>query len=571
MGRKGRVLKKLNFQERTALLFTGVMMIPNLLLACTEEYSAAAIAASLLLPAPFYLVWVTLAPKRPGGMIWWALPLMALEAFQIVLLYLYGGSIIAVDMLTNLFTTSASEAGELMRSLWPSVVFVCAVYIPLLICATISLRRKNITYRPLFRRRAWGVAGAMLVLGIVCSLLATRRPDYGIRYQVFPANIFYNIKLTIDKWHRSQHYKETSEAFTFQVSKPVQAPRREVYVLVIGEASRADNWSLFGYGRSTTPRLEQRDGVVGYPNLLTQCNATHKSVPIILSSVSAEDFNDIYSRKSLIEAFKEAGFSTLFISNQVPNRSLIDYFSEEADQRIDITARVNTLITENHPDGDMVPYLRERLADTTGGNLLVVMHTYGSHYNYQFRYPREWAHFTPDDYPSVNRRSREAIINAYDNTVLYTDYVLDEVISALDESGDCAALFYVSDHGEDIMDDRRRRFLHASPTPTYYQLHVAAFGWFSQQYQTLYPEKYAAARANAQRPATTAATFHTITDMASLESPYSHPEQSLVSAAYFQGPRYYLNDHDKAVRVLESGLKREDFQMLRQHKMIDGD
>ena len=61
------------------------------------------------------------------------LPLMILGAFQIVLLYLFGGSIIAVDMFTNLFTTNASEAGELLANIWPAVVFVCVIYIPLLV------------------------------------------------------------------------------------------------------------------------------------------------------------------------------------------------------------------------------------------------------------------------------------------------------------------------------------------------------------------------------------------------------------------------------------------------------
>lgn len=98
-----------------------------------------------------------------------------------------------------------------------------------------------------------------------------------------------------------------------------QAPGREIYVLVIGEASRADSWSLFGYDRETTPRLEKREGVVPFSNVLTQSNATHKSVPIILSPASAANYDSIYVQKSLITAFKEAGFQTWYLSNQVPN------------------------------------------------------------------------------------------------------------------------------------------------------------------------------------------------------------------------------------------------------------
>jgi len=560
-------LKNLNFQERAALLCVIILLMPNILLAFTEDYSAAAIAASLLLPGACYLLWTQIL-RRPGALILGALPLMILGAFQIVLLYLFGGSIIAVDMFTNLFTTNASEAGELLGSLWPSIVFVCLLYIPLLVVGVISLRRRT-HYRPSFRRRCVYTALGMLLVGTLFSWIAAQRPDYGIRYQVFPANVIYNIKLTIDKWHRSLDYPNTSRDFTFHAHKEQKAPQREIYVLVIGEASRAENWSLFGYDRQTTPRLEKREGLIPFRNVLTQCNATHKSVPIILSPVSAENFNDIYEEKSLITAFKEAGFHTLFISNQVPNRSLIDYFSEEAEHRIDISPREGALITDNRPDGEMLPYIRDKVADTTLGNLLIVLHTYGSHYNYYYRYPREFAPYQPDLVSSINRRDRDKVINAYDNSVFYTDYVLDEIISVLEQSNDCTALFYISDHGEDLMDDRRHRFLHASPTPTYYQLHIACFGWFSPTYRQTFPDKYTAAQDNKNQPATTAAAFHTITDIASLESPYIMPSRSLVSDRYQQGPHMYLNDHDKAVDVLtESGLKEEDIKMFQQRKLI---
>lgn len=88
--------------------------------------------------------------------------------------------------------------------------------------------------------------------------------------------------------------------------------------MVVGEASRAPSWSLLGYPRQTTPMLRAPRRGRPFGDMLTQCNATHKSVPVILSSVSAENYNDIFEQKSIITAFKEAGFATLYISNQVP-------------------------------------------------------------------------------------------------------------------------------------------------------------------------------------------------------------------------------------------------------------
>lgn len=106
------------------------------------------------------------------------LPLMILGAFQIVLLYLFGGSIIAVDMFTNLFTTNASEAGELLANIWPAVVFVCMIYIPLLVLGVRSLVIKR-RLSGVFRRRALWAAAA--------SFRARR--DFRARFDVRPSGI----------------------------------------------------------------------------------------------------------------------------------------------------------------------------------------------------------------------------------------------------------------------------------------------------------------------------------------------------------------------------------------------
>lgn len=552
-------------QESIAMLYVVIMMVPNVLLTITERYPFSVTLAALLWPAAFYALLMA-ALRKPGTLMLVSLPLMILGAFQIVLLYLFGGSIIAVDMFTNLFTTNASEAGELLANLWPAVLFVCILYLPLLVLGVRSLCIKE-RLSGLFRRKLLRTGLGMAFVGLLFTIYAwVKVPDFGIKYQVFPVNVCYNIKLTLERWGLSERYHETSKDFTFHAVKNRQAPGREIYVLVIGEASRADSWSLFGYDRETTPRLEKREGVVPFSNVLTQSNATHKSVPIILSPASAANYDSIYVQKSLITAFKEAGFQTWYLSNQVPNRSLIDFFSEEAERRIDISPREGELYTDNRPDGEMLPSICE-IIQQSDSNLLIVLHTYGSHYDYRKRYPQEFARYTPDLISAINKNNRSIMVNAYDNSVYYTDYVLDEIIKVLEGTQACTALFYSSDHGEDMMDDSRVRFLHASPTPTYYQLHVASFGWFSPEYRALYPEKYAAALSHEASPATTAQVFHTITDMASLQSLYINQRYSLVSDSYAPGERLYLNDHNKAVDYRKAGLKRLDFEMLHKRGM----
>ncbi|MDE5637841.1 MAG: lipid A phosphoethanolamine transferase, partial [Alistipes sp.] len=129
----------------------------------------------------------------------------------------------------------------------------------------------------------------------------------------------------------------------------------------------------------------------------------------------------------------------------------------------------------------------------------------------------------------------------------------------------CSALLYSADHGEDLYDDSRNRFLHASPTTTYYQLHVAALSWFSPAYRVEFPAKAAAAHDNRHAPATTHALFHTMADMASVASRYVDRSVSLVNAKFdYEAPRCYLNDHNEAVPFIKTGLNAHDLEQFRE-------
>ena len=85
-----------------------------------------------------------------------------------------------------------------------------------------------------------------------------------------------------------------------------------------------------------------------------------------------------------------------------------------------------------------------------------------------------WENDSLDDISSWANRTQ--LINAYDNTIRHTDRLLYQLIQRLDTIGCPGAMLYTSDHGEDIFDDGRLRFLHASPSPTFTQLHVPLLG-----------------------------------------------------------------------------------------------
>lgn len=154
---------------------------------------------------------------------------------------------------------------------------------------------------------------------------------YELKSDLYPANVCYNVALAFQRNAQTRTYHRTSENFTFNAQPSHPEDRREIYIMVVGETSRALNWSLYDYDRDTNPELSKIEGVTSFCHVLTESNTTHKSVPMLLSPVSAQNFDSIYYRKSIITAFKEAGFQTAFFSNQRYNHSFIDFFGMEAD------------------------------------------------------------------------------------------------------------------------------------------------------------------------------------------------------------------------------------------------
>ena len=321
-------------------------------------------------------------------------------AFQIVLLYLFGQSIIAVDMFLNLVTTNSSEAMELLDNLLPAIVTVVILYIPALILGMISIirkRRLSVTFIRRERKRVF------ILLGI--SLLALggaywEDSRYELKSDLYPLNVCYNVGLAFQRTALTQNYHHTSKDFTFHAQATHPADKREVYVMVVGETSRALNWSLYGYDRETNPKLSEVSGLTAFTNVLTQSNTTHKSVPMLMSAVSAENFDSIYHQKGIITAFKEAGFKTAFFSNQRYNNSFIDFFGKEADH-CDFIKEDSLTAGQNLSDDYLLALVQEELAK---GNRkqFIVLHTYGSHFNYRERYLAEAAFFQPDSPAAVS-------------------------------------------------------------------------------------------------------------------------------------------------------------------------
>lgn len=538
-----------------------LLIVPNVWLNFTEAYTSSEKAANILLPLGVYFLLMS-AWKRNSITTLCLFPLMVFCAFQIVLLFLYGESIIAIDMFLNVMTTNVHEATELLRNLTVAIVAVCLLYLPPIVLAIIALAKEYLLGAE-SRRRGLVVGCLGATAGIAaCVVCLLQDGGYAPDRRLFPVNIFSNIITAIQRTELSDNYFRTSEDFSFHAvdSRPDEGP--EVYMLVIGETSRADNWQINGYSRPTNPRLSKRSGLISYPKALSESNTTHKSVPLLMSHLSGSHFGDsIYNVRSIIDAFAEAGYTTVWLSNQQRNGSLIDFFGSRADRSMFLKDDGH-----DHLDIELCSPLKAELDSLGNRKLFVVLHTYGSHFNYKERYPARYSVFRPEHSAEASASNRPGLLNAYDNTIVYTDAVLDSIMATVTAAGHPAAMVYLSDHGEDIFDDSRNRFLHASPTPTYWQLHVPMLVWMSDSYRAIHPDEYAAAAANRRRDVSSSrSAFHTLAEMAGLRTPFLDPAASLASPAYKPAPRIYLNDYNEGIPLSESGLKPSDFEQMSRH------
>ena len=545
------------------------LLLPNIALCFTERLSFWAGAANVLLPLALYMCFFSVA-RCPGKMVWWAFLFVFFAAFQLVLLYLFGTGVIAVDMFLNLVTTNSEEVMELLDNLLPAVVGVFVIYLPLLILAVIHIRKKHqISVSFQHHIRKWVMEAGSI--GLFCLLACYVVVDgYRMRNQLYPVNVCYNLYLAFERNAASENYQEASRNFRFDARSGHDAEAPEVYVMVVGETARAHNFSLYGYPRNTNPLLSKTPGITVFPDATTQSNTTHKSVPMLLSAASAEDFPRLFHEKGILAAFREAGFHTVFISNQLPNHSFIDFLGEQADEHYFLKKEESA--QGSHYDEDLLQKLDKILPEADASSsvhyryrkLFVVLHTYGSHFNYHERYPRSFAYFKPDGRSEAMPENRRDLLNAYDNTIRYTDYILHGIVERLQKwelvqtkarnkpdgiyCQPTSAMLYTSDHGENIFDDNRKLFLHAAPKASDYELHVPFIIWTSQGFDKKYPKVVKALADNhTKQVQTSLSVFHTLLGIGGIQTRYRQDEHSVASELYHPGRLLYLDDHNEAI------------------------
>lgn len=282
-------------------------------------------------------------------------------------------------------------------------------------------------------------------------------------------------------------------------------------IVVIGESLRSANIGMNGYHRNTTPRLEAL-GAISFDKVYGIYGTTIHDVPHMLTRADRNNPERAKTERSFIDIFKCAGLHSAAITNQDLERNYRYFLTEDVDTTISATYNISFSTTTSWLDTDMLPHYNN-LISTRHYNL-IVLHSIGSHWWYNTHYTEQTAQYQPAMTSNHFMTSDSMqIVNSYDNTVLYTDYFLSEVIRPL--QGKNAIMLYLSDHGENLGENGK--WLHASDiTPQL--LHVAAFVWMSDTYKTLHPDRYNALLNNRHNTYYSDYLYHTAIEAANIQT-----------------------------------------------------
>lgn len=436
-------------------------------------------------------------------------------------------------MMDTILNTNWNEAVELLSSVWLFALFVILIWI-----IYFFITFKYIKNQDFFSKRVkkvFMISIPIILLGgcVYYFMLARKlmtsddttwrdnlvdmKDMMTIKFRkIFPFDVYIATSDVVERRLDIRRSQGRLKNFSFGLS-PKEDEEEEISVLVIGETARWKNFGLNGYQRNTTPHLSQQKNLVSYSHLVTQANLTNNSLPIILSRANAIHSDIAYHEKSVCEAFAEVGYHTAWISDQDFNA-----YQERIIGTCDYTATINDKNHEKYVyDIDLMPPFETFLQQSSKKKFIVV-HSLGSHFKYGQRYPESFKQFQPCyennmDYLSINKDNAELIINAYDNTILYTDYFLSSLIQRLEKKGGIWSVIYLSDHGENLYDDEENLILHGSLIVSAYEARIPFFVVYSDDYQKRYPEKVLNIEANKEKNITSEVVFHSLLDMANIE------------------------------------------------------
>ena len=417
-------------------------------------------------------------------------------------------------MLRNVIGTDPAEAGELFGWGMLPQLLVFGV-LPLLLLWRVRVVRQPLG-RALVMRLATMVGATLVLIAAMLPVFqdfsALMRNHKAMRYLITPGNLVYSTARALGDGASEAQLVRTPVGTDARLDASwATRTKPALLVLAVGETARSASWGLNGYSRQTTPELAALD-VFNFPDVKACGTNTETSLPCMFAAVGRRDYDErrIRTSESLLHVLNRAGFQVLWRDNQSGCKGVCAGLQED---RLDDVKHLPLCDGSRCLDEALLEGL-DTVARDARGNLVIVLHMLGNHGPaYHKRYPEAFRRFTPTcDTGELHLCTREQVVNAYDNALLYTDHLLAKTIGFLQSQSQRfdTALVYLSDHGESL--GEKGLFLHGVPyaiAPDE-QTKVPMTWWLSQGYTASFGLDAACLRREAAAPRAHDHLFHTV-------------------------------------------------------------
>ncbi len=390
------------------------------------------------------------------------------------------------EMIRNIIQTNLNESMDLLN------VKQVLYFLFLGVVPSYIVYKSNIQYKG-FKNEIWSkikIVVISLLLVIVCIFLFSKhytsffREHKPLRYSTNPTYWAYSIGAYMHQsFNRGPVIVEPIGTDAKIIETDSNKKRQELVIMVVGEAARADHFSLNGYQKETNPLLKKED-IINFPNMYSCGTSTAESVPCMFSVFDKADYSykKSISTENVLDVLNHTGeVDILWRDNNSDSKGVALRVPYE-----DYKIPKNNSICDNGEcrDEGMLIGLDQYITKHKGKDILIILHQMGNHGPaYYKRYPKQFERFTPVCKTNeLGECSKEEITNAYDNAILYTDYFLSKVINLLKkyDNSHNTAMIYMSDHGESLGENGV--YLHGLP---YFmapdtQTHIASLLWFGK-------------------------------------------------------------------------------------------
>ncbi|MFP3521342.1 phosphoethanolamine transferase EptA [Pantoea sp. SIMBA_072] len=404
------------------------------------------------------------------------------------------GIILDRSMITNMVDTTPAESMALLTPKMIVVIFFTGIFMAVL--AFWPAFKKSVPVWKGVLERALSLVISVVLIAVIAMLFykdyaSLFRNNHELVKSLSPSNFiaaslsYYNHReranLPLVKIGEDAH----------QLPHMLNGPKKNLTILVVGETSRAANFSLGGYSRPTNPLLAE-DDVVYFPDVSSCGTSTAVSVPCMFSNMPRKHYDDALAshQEGLLDIIQRAGLSVLWNENDAGCKGACERIPNQ-----DMTAlNLPGMCIKGECYDEVLFHGLEEYIKQLQGNGLIVLHTIGSHGpTYNHRYPPAFRKFTPTcETNQIQECSQDQLINTYDNTILYADYIVDKAIELLKAHQDefTTSLVYLSDHGESL--GEKGVYLHGLPyaIAPEAQTRVPLLIWLSPDYQQRYAVDY---------------------------------------------------------------------------------